>query len=149
GGATAWHSFERVRPFLPLFSWYHGMWTWTPLLALSLIGLMLLWRDDRRLAAAGIATFILQWIIIAAFDRSLWGLLAFGQRRFDSCTIFFLIGLAAFLVRLPRWLAALVVPAGSGWPILHYFAWAHLGFTQYVPPERLWDARLFACRPGA
>jgi hypothetical protein len=145
-GANDWHSFERFRPFLPLFSWYHGMFPWTPLLALSLIGLLLLWRDDRRLAAAGIVTFLLQWIIIAAFDRSFWGMLAFGQRRFDSCTIFFLIGLAALLARLPRWLAAIVVAAGSAWTMLLFFAAQHLDLNEYIPPRRLWNAALFAFR---
>jgi hypothetical protein len=146
GSANDWHSFERIRPFLPLVSWYHGMWTWTPLLALSLIGLVLLWRDDRRLAAAGIVTFILQWLIIAVFDRSFWGMLAFGQRRFDSCTIFFLIGLAAFLGRLPRWLAGLVVAAGGIWTMLLFFAARHLDLNEYIPPRRLWDASLFTLR---
>jgi hypothetical protein len=146
GAANDWHSFERIRPFLALFSWYHGMFPWTPLLALSIIGLFLLWRDDRGLAAAGIITFILQWSIIATFDRPFWGMLAFGQRRFDSCTIFFLIGLAAFLVRLPRWLAATVVAAGSVWTMLLFFAARHLDLNQYIPPGKLWDAALFALR---
>jgi hypothetical protein len=146
GGANDWHSFERIRPFLPLVSWYHGMFPWTPLLALALIGLVLLWRDDRRLAAAGIVTFLLQWLIIASFDRSFWGMMAFGQRRFDSCTIFFLLGLAAFLARLPRWLAAIVVGAGSVWTMLLFFAARHVNLNQYIPPRRLWDAALFALR---
>jgi hypothetical protein len=146
GGANDWHSFERIRPLLTLISWYHGMWTWTPLLALSLIGLLLLWRDDRRLAAAGIVTFLLQWLIIAAFDRSFWGMLAFGQRRFDSCTIFFLIGLAAFLTRLPRWLAAIIAGAGSAWTMMLFFAARHLDLNEYIAPRRLWDAALFAIR---
>jgi len=144
GGANDWHSFERIHPLLPFVSWYHGMWTWTPLLALSLIGLLLLWRDDRRLAAAGLLMFLLQWLIVICFDRSFWGMLAFGQRRFDSCTIFFLIGLAALLARLPRWLAAIAVAAGSGWTMLLFFAASHLNLNQYIPPQRLWDAALFA-----
>ncbi|MGA8807072.1 MAG: hypothetical protein WB973_04280, partial [Thermoanaerobaculia bacterium] len=146
GGANDWHSFERIRPFLPLLSWYHGMFPWTPLLALSLIGLFLLWRDDRRLAAAGIVTFVLQWLIIAAFDRSFWGMLAFGQRRFDSCTIFFLIGLAALLARLPRWLAAIFVAVGSAWTMLLFFAARNLDLNEYIAPRRLWEAALFALR---
>jgi hypothetical protein len=146
GGANDWHAFERIHPFLPLVSWYHGMWTWTPLLALALVGLLLLWRDDRRLAAAGIVTFLLQWVIIAAFDRSFWGMLAFGQRRFDSCTIFFLIGLAAFLARLPRLLAAVAVAAGSLWTMLLFFAAQHLDLNEYIPPQTLWHAALFAIR---
>ena len=146
GGANDWHSFERIHPFLPFVSWYHGMGTWTPLLALSLIGLVLLWRDDRRLAAAGMLTFLLQWLIVVSFDRAFWGRLAFGQRRFDSCTLFFLIGLAALLARLPRWVAAIVVAAGAVWTMLLYFAAQHLDLNQYVPPRRLWDAALFALR---
>jgi hypothetical protein len=105
---------------------------------------VLLWRDDRRLAAAGMATFILQWIIIAAFDRSFWGMLAFGQRRFDSCTIFLLIGLAAFLTRLPRWLAVVVVAGGSFWTMALYFAARHLDMNRYISPRKLWDTALFA-----
>ena len=45
-------AFVRAHPSVaPVRLLVHGMWTWTPLLALSLIGLLLLWRDDRRLAA--------------------------------------------------------------------------------------------------
>ena len=148
GGANDWHSFERIRPLLPLISWYHGMWTWTPLLAVSLVGLLLLWRDDHRLAAAGIVTFVLQWAIIATFDRSFWGMMAFGQRRFDACTIFFLLGLAAFLARVPRWLGAAVVAAGSLWTMMLFFAAQHVNLNDYIPPGRLWDAALFALRHG-
>ena len=146
GEANDWHSFERIRLGLPLLSWYHGMFPWTPLLALSLVGLVLLWRDDRRLAAAGVITFILQWLIISAFDRSFWGMVAFGQRRFDSCAVFFVIGLAALLARLPRIVAAALVAAGSAWTMLLFFGAGHLNLNDYIPPRTLWNAAMYAVR---
>ena len=142
GGANDWHSFERVRLWLPLGSWYHGMFPWTPLLAVALAGLVLLWWDDRRLAAAGLVTFVLQWLIISAFDRSFWGMLAFGQRRFDQCSVFFLIGLATLFTRLPRIVAIVIAAVGAGWTMLLFLAAPHLNLNAYIPPRTLWHAAM-------
>ena len=142
GSANDWHPFERIRIWLPLGSWYHGMFTWTPLLAVALVGLALLWRDDRRLAVAGMATFLLQWLLISSLDRSFWGMQSFGQRRFDQCSIFFLIGLAAFFSRLPRMAAIAIAAAGAGWTMILFVTAQHVDLNVYAPPGALWRAAL-------
>ncbi|HWS73092.1 MAG TPA: hypothetical protein VN605_13320, partial [Thermoanaerobaculia bacterium] len=108
GGAQRgnnWHPFERVWLIETLFSSYHGMFVWTPLLAVAIAGFFFLRRADRGLGDAAIAMFVAQWLINSLLDRTFWSGLSFGQRRFDNCTIFFLLGLAALFARLPKWLA--------------------------------------------
>lgn len=137
-GNSEWHSFERVWPWQPVFSWYHGLATWTPLLLLGGIGLLLLMRTNSRLAAAGLLMFALQWLINATIDRPFWGGSSFGQRRFDNCTIFFLIGLAALFDALPRWLNVLIAAAGSLWTMALFFA--PLNLNRFYTPEELLGA---------
>jgi hypothetical protein len=140
GHAHPWQMFTTFRPFETLFSWYHGLVTWTPLLAVSLAGFALLWHDDRRLARAAIVTFAAQWLVLSVLERWFWGGASFGQRRFDSCTLFFLLGLAAVLRRLPRWLGTLVTVAATSWTLLLFIAATNLNLNRYQTPRELLDA---------
>nr|MDQ3283171.1 hypothetical protein [Acidobacteriota bacterium] len=137
GRAHPWQMFATFRPFETMFSWYHGLATWTPLLVLATIGLVLLLRDDRRLAAAGLATFGAQWLLLSVLERWFWGGASFGQRRFDSCTVFFIVGLAALLARLPRWLGALVTIAACGWTMMLFIASPRLNLNAYQSASEL------------
>ncbi|MFP5245391.1 MAG: hypothetical protein ACLGH0_01765, partial [Thermoanaerobaculia bacterium] len=138
GRAHPWQMFATFRPFETIFSWYHGLATWTPLLVLAIAGLFLL--KDRRLALAGLVTFASQWLVLAALERWFWGGASFGQRRFDSCTIFFILGLAALLERLPRWLGYLLTLACTSWTMLLFIAAQRLNLNQYQTPRELLDA---------
>jgi hypothetical protein len=140
GQAHPWQMFATFRPFETLFSWYHGLVTWTPLLAIALIGLVLLRKRDRALAHAGLALFAAQWLVLSVLERWFWGGASFGQRRFDSCTIFFIIGVAAFLERVPRWLGALTVTAATAWTMLLFVASSRLNLNRYQTPSELLDA---------
>ena len=140
----AWRAFERVWPWQPLFSWYHGLATWTPLLAISIIGLPFLFRAHRGLAIAAVYSIAAQWVINATVDRFFWSGSSFGQRRFDNCTIFFLLGAAALFAHLPRWLAALIAAVTSLWTMALFFAASVIDLNRYYGPKELIDAALHA-----
>ena len=140
GRAHPWQMFATFRPFETLFSWYHGLFTWTPLVAIALVGLVLLRAKDRALAHAGLALFVAQWLLLSILERWFWGGASFGQRRFDSCTIFFIIGVAAFLGRVPKWLGAMSVIAATSWTMLLFIASSRLNLNRYQTPAELLDA---------
>jgi len=128
-----WQSFTHVRLLEPIFSSYHGLAVWTPLLLFALAGFVALIRDDRRLGIAAIAMFVIQWLMVATLDRAFWGGAAFGQRRFDNCTIFFVLGLAALFARIPRWAAIAIAVVPSLWTLALFFAPLELNAYQSVP----------------
>lgn len=140
GRAHPWQMFSTFRPFETLFSWYHGLATWTPLLVLAVIGLVVLRRTDRALAHAGLTVFLAQWLLLSVLERWFWGGASFGQRRFDSCTVFFIIGLAAFLDRVPRWLGALTAGTATVWTMGLFIASSRLNLNRFQTPSELLDA---------
>jgi hypothetical protein len=76
-----------------LLSPRHGLFTWTPLWAVSTVGLLLWLRRDRRLAAL----LFLGFVLAVAVNSSMgdwWGSHGFGQRRFLGLTALFALGLA-------------------------------------------------------
>jgi hypothetical protein len=144
-----WHAFERFWLWEPLFSWFHGLVPWTPFLAVAIAGFFFLLRDDRGLGLAAIYVFVSQWLINAAFERSFWGGLAFGQRRFDSCTIFFILGAAALFARVPRWVAIAIMSPLCAWTLSLFAAASSLDLNRYYTPGELWSAQIAALRsPG-
>ena len=82
-----------------LVSSNHGLFTWTPLLALALIGLFFPPRTARILAlyfGVAVATF---YYLISSYP--FWhGMSSFGNRFFISLTPVYIFGLAALLSRL-------------------------------------------------
>lgn len=95
-----------------LFSNFHGLFTWTPVVLLAVIGLIFLWRKDKFLAAVFLITFAVETYLLGSFSTWFGGA-AFGGRRFINCTVLFVVGLAAFAdavqTRVPR-----PVLAGAG-----------------------------------
>lgn len=145
GGAQRgnnWHAFERVWLGQTLFSSYHGMFVWTPLLAVAIAGFVFLYRADRGLGISAVTMFGIQWAMNSLLDRTFWSGASFGQRRFDNCTIFFLLGLAAILVRMPRWAAVVVTTAGAAWTMSLFFATRVLDLNVYQTGAELLDAQL-------
>lgn len=96
----AWHWMAPARLSV-LFSADHGLFSWTPLIPLSLLGLFFLWRLNKMLAAGFGVVFLAYYYLIASYAN--WdGLSSFGNRFFISLTAIFVIGLAALL----SWIAA-------------------------------------------
>ncbi len=79
-----------------LFSSDHGMFSWTPILILAVVGLFFLVRRDTLLGAGALLTFLAYYYFIASYPD--WdGLSSFGNRFFVSLTPIFILGLAALL----------------------------------------------------
>jgi hypothetical protein len=122
-----------------LFSSEHGLFSWTPILALSIVGLFFAPRPAKTVTlylAAAAAAF---YYVISSYPY--WhGLASFGNRFFISLTPIFIFGLALLLqracqtIRSPRRAfaaAALPVLLLVLWNLGFIFQWgAHL-----VPPR--------------
>jgi hypothetical protein len=88
----SWHS---PAFFNVLFSSDHGMLTWTPILILALIGLLIFRRADKLFATYAIISCLAFYFIVSIHPD--WdGLSSFGARFFISLTPLFILGLAAF-----------------------------------------------------
>jgi hypothetical protein len=120
-----------------LFSSDHGLFSWTPILVLSILGLALLWKRDRLLGGSLCAIALAYYYFIASYGD--WdGLSSFGNRFFVPLTPIFVIGLAAFLASVADWAgsqsrawAATVVLVGLSvlWNMGFMFQWG----THLVP----------------
>ena len=124
-----------------LFSYRHGLFTWTPVTILSVVGLIRLFRRDAELA--GVSLGVLAALVIsncAVYDW--WAGSAFGMRRLVSATPVFVLGLAVFLddVRIlwarrtalaGRFLAPLVLVVFGVWNVL-LVAQYSLGMISHV-----------------
>lgn len=91
-----------------LFSSNHGLFAWHPLLYVAALGGLLFIRRDWRLALLLLALFAGQTYLNGAVS-TWWGGSAYGGRRFDGCTLFFVLGLAAVVEAALRRPAAVLV----------------------------------------
>jgi hypothetical protein len=86
-----------------LFSSDHGLFTWTPIVLLSVIGLVFLWKRDRLLSGSLILIFLAFLYFIASYLD--WdGVSSFGNRFFISLTPIFVLGLASLLAAVGDWM---------------------------------------------
>jgi hypothetical protein len=86
-----------------LFSSDHGMFSWTPILALATIGLFFLVKRNTLLGMGSLLTFLAYYYFIASYPD--WdGLSSFGNRFFVSLTPIFILGLAALCNAFSEWL---------------------------------------------
>jgi membrane-bound metal-dependent hydrolase YbcI (DUF457 family) len=87
-----WHSPALLNV---LFSSDHGMLSWTPILALALVGLALFRRVDKPFANYLIVATATYYLVISFYPD--WdGLSSFGNRFFVSLTPVFVLGVASF-----------------------------------------------------
>jgi len=122
-----------------LFSSEHGLFSWTPVVLLATVGLILLrWREP-RFGTPILAAALAFYIFIACYPD--WaGISSYGNRFFVSLTPVFILGLSAFLGRLatlfhsPRATSAaacIVLALLVAWNCAFMFQWGeHL-----VPPR--------------
>jgi hypothetical protein len=130
-----------------LFSDNHGLFTWTPLIALASAGLgTFAWTHKR--AALPIAWIVLTAWYVNAAVADWWAGEAFGARRFLSLYPWFVLGLATWIgaarARSGRMAVATVIVALT-WLLLFQY-WLFLkGFTAVAPYPagwfNLWVAR--------
>jgi len=82
-----------------MFSSNHGLFSWTPLLIPSVLGLALTWKQSRIVAISFVSVFLAFLYLIASYQD--WhGISSFGNRFFVSLTPLFVLGLAMMLKTL-------------------------------------------------
>ncbi len=117
-----------------LFSGCHGLFSWSPITLIGILGLRALWARNRRVAVALATVFAAQVLIIGSYD-TWWGGASFGARRFINCMPIFAIGLAGLLAGLrPR--AYRVGVAGIAVLILWNFGLAVQYSTGLIPRDQ-------------
>jgi hypothetical protein len=120
-----------------LFSSDHGLLSWTPILCLAIIGLLMWGKANRLMAGSLLASALAYYYLIASYPA--WdGLSSFGSRYFLSMTPIFVFGLTAFLSgcaaawKAPR---AMAIAARTliawliAWNLLFMFQWG----THMIP----------------
>ncbi len=76
------------------FSSEHGLFSWTPIILLAVVGMFLVGKRDRLLAIACVTGFAFYLYAIGCYED--WaGISSFGSRFFVSLTPIFVVGLAA------------------------------------------------------
>src|SRR5665213_3251747 len=120
-----------------LFSSDHGMFIWTPILILAVAGLPFLFKRDALLGAGSILTSLAFYYFIASYPD--WdGISSFGNRFFVSLTPIFILGLAALISELAKWLGSASRAIAVAVPVLALLIMWNLGFifqwgTHMVP----------------
>ncbi len=140
-------------PFVPqvLFSDWHGLLTWTPIVALGLAGLPLVASGassttgeapmrERRVIALACGAAFLASLYANASVTEWWAGEAYGARRFVSCFPIFTLGLAAGAARVGDRPRALLAAAGlavvlNGLLLLQYEVFMH-GLREIAPYPR-------------
>jgi hypothetical protein len=129
-----------------LFSSDHGMFSWTPVLILAVVGLVFLIKRDVLLGVGSLLTFLTFYYFIASYLD--WdGISSFGNRFFVSLTPIFILGLAALLNSFSTWIGKTTRAAAVACPVLALFIVWNTGFifqwgTHLVPArgEISWSA---------
>jgi len=79
-----------------LFSTNHGLLLWTPILALAIVGIFILWWRKPDVGLALLLAFLAFYLFIACYPD--WaGISSYGNRFFISLTVIFVLGLSVFL----------------------------------------------------
>ena len=129
-----------------LISDNHGLLTWTPIIFVALVGLVLFIRRDALVGTAVLLVFVFTWVVNAAV-ADWWAGEAFGARRFISCFPLFVLGVGTIFERLrPRtiFVTASAFVAYTFLLLVHYQVFMHR-LLPGVPYPRgfvdLWLAR--------
>ena len=89
-----WMEWNNPKIVQVLFSTNHGLFAWTPILILGVIGLLFFIKKDRWTASAMFLTFAAM-VFINSVPNDWWGGFAFGGRRFSSTFPILAVGLAS------------------------------------------------------
>ncbi len=91
-----------------LFSNFHGVFFYAPVLLLVIPGLWW-WRRKNPWAALSVGLSWLLFTYIISVSVGWWGGSSFGNRYFLTLTPFFVLGVSAFIQRGKKWAVALVL----------------------------------------
>jgi len=113
--------------FQILFSTNHGLFTWSPILLVAMMGLVFLCFEEkeRRKSALLLMAVFLSQLYINSVVIDWWGGSSFGMRRFINCFPIFVTGLSAFIVKFPKRSKAMKTA------FLFLIIWNFLSIIQY------------------
>jgi hypothetical protein len=118
---TTWMPFHNVALLTVLVSSYHGLFSWSPVVALAVTGWIFAARSPdaqrRLIAAAALLMFCGEWIANGTFDRYFWGGMSFGARRFVDLAVPIAIGIAWFASSISTAAATAIVAGCSLWSV--------------------------------
>ena len=121
----------------------HGLFTWTPVLLLGLVGLGLMLRDSPAFAAGALLVFAATaWVNGAVRDWAASD--AFGARRYDVVVPLLAVGIGALVTRLapllarhPLWAPAALLGALTVWNVGFVSAFRTGAYPEAAPLERV------------
>jgi len=117
--------------FSVLFDLEHGLFAWTPLAIVALVGLVFLWRRDRGIAGVALLMFAAQAYSSGSVDS--WTVAgSFGQRRFIAITPLIVLGVAALLTY-----ARAVWPRRAAIVVIGLCIWWNLGLMAQFGLNRM------------
>ena len=128
-----------------LFSADHGLFTWTPVLLLGLVGLALLLRDAPAFATGALLAFaVTAWVNGSVQDWDWAAGDAFGARRYDVVVPLLAAGIAALLARAgpvlarhPLWAPATLLSALALWNLGFIAVFRAGAYPGAAPLERV------------
>jgi hypothetical protein len=115
-------SFDWAHPQVAsvLFSGFHGLFSWHPILLVSILGAVWSIRTHRQFIALLLAFFLQVYLISSWYNW--WQGASFGGRMFSNCNFIFVMGLASLWSRaripLVRQVAVLLTSGCIVWNIL-------------------------------
>lgn len=128
----------RFHLFDILFSSYHGLFFFSPLLIFSFRGMFLLLKRDWVIGVPALSIVLLQ-ILLMANERYFWEGAAFGLRRVVDWTPLFALGTATAISRAGRPVRILAVIA-TIWTLLLYLTYSARPpgvLVEYQPPAEI------------
>ena len=132
----AWMQWSAPFWWRVLFSDLHGLFTWTPVLALAGVGMVPLFRRDRLVGTALAAALLVSlWANGSVVEW--WAGEAYGARRFVSCFPIFVLGFGGFastwLRTRPRLLVTIAVFVALNWLLLLQYQLYMHGLGRLAP----------------
>jgi len=139
---VTWMPFQHITLWQVLFSSYHGLFAWSPVALIAIIGWIAALRRDRDLALACILMFAGEWFANGTLDRYFWGGMSFGGRRFVDLALPFALGIGWFAERIRTWLAVVIIAPLVAWSVaLMIAAQANtISLARYVSAAGLFGA---------
>lgn len=122
-----------------LYSYNRGLLTWTPIITICLIGLVLLLWREKRIAALMLLGFLAE-LYVNSSNSQWWSGASFGARRFMACFLPFALGFSESLrVSLRHPLVAVSIVCfflvAFNFSVMHRVATGQLAMEGIGPPE--------------
>jgi hypothetical protein len=152
-GVTNYYYFftGRIRIYEILFSSYHGLFFFSPVLFCAIYGLGKLIKQDRLLGIVSLLILLLQ-VSIMSMERWFWEGLSFGLRRLVDWSPLYLLGLSFLLKTTRGWFVRMGAIIFASWTILLacvFVSKPSYLLNEYQPPSEIvgWIAEFFRNLP--